>query len=734
MIKKVVASKVRASKVGAFLWAGLLAFLLGYTGLLAGEAEGASCKQNVSQRSEYQSARSVRSRLAATRLPRNFAKWQADYWELLCLERRGDRAGALHLQKRLFKRVPELSGLWWLARARLLHRQKRYELARQSLSDALAVEPPYDVRPEAQQWLRDIFPSGGSRSSSSSALLSYVVEWLEHPLTEDWKLERKLLEQARHWTARQSEDDLLLRTALWRIPSSSADLKKRLLSDKAKADLQAQDWLARLEQLFKLRFYQALVREIDQANLSGWFGHFKRAERAKLGRLYYRARVRSGGQLARDGLRLLQKNEARFAFNKTKQQIWQTRLLLRLGDSTLADKKLRRSNSKLAEWRGMVRELVRLYIRRNQSGQAEYWLRRLSNFYPDSPETVAVYWDFIWRSYRQKDWQTAHKWLKIATKHSSKKASKVHPVDAARFFYWHGRTLQQMGQPDQADKVWQELLKRWPYNFYSALLQQKIQQQFPLSVPKHARAIPVTTVPSSSKLIRRTPAVLIATFLDAIDQPDLARRYFLLIIAEPLSRKLSTELVGLLQYLQRGDLSLALINHQYSAALRQQEPQATELWRQAFPRLHWQLIKTTARKHQVDPFFVLAIIREESRFYAQAVSSAGALGLMQIMPATGKWLARKLKQPSKTQTLITPRTNIRLGTYYLAQLLQKYDRNPFYAAAAYNAGPKRVGRWQKLQAPAQLDQFVENISFTETQNYVRRVYLSYTVYRQIYQN
>ena len=114
---------------------------------------------------------------------------------------------------------------------------------------------------------------------------------------------------------------------------------------------------------------------------------------------------------------------------------------------------------------------------------------------------------------------------------------------------------------------------------------------------------------------------------------------------------------------------------------------------------------------------------------ADASSSAGAMGLMQLLPATAKRQAKRSKVKYKGRsTLLQPNTNIRLGTGYLAAMLDNFDDNLAIAAAAYNAGPHRVKRWLTEELPQ--DRWVESIPFRETRSYVKNV-LAYTV---IYQN
>jgi soluble lytic murein transglycosylase len=134
----------------------------------------------------------------------------------------------------------------------------------------------------------------------------------------------------------------------------------------------------------------------------------------------------------------------------------------------------------------------------------------------------------------------------------------------------------------------------------------------------------------------------------------------------------------------------------------------------------------------VDPDLLQGLIREESRFNPRARSSTGALGLTQLMPATAREVAARLKISVNEQVLLQPADNIRVGAAYLGQLLNHFDGNKAFAVAAYNAGPSAVERWQKALPQAELDEWVEHIAFEETREYVKRVLGSYSAYKLLY--
>jgi soluble lytic murein transglycosylase len=141
------------------------------------------------------------------------------------------------------------------------------------------------------------------------------------------------------------------------------------------------------------------------------------------------------------------------------------------------------------------------------------------------------------------------------------------------------------------------------------------------------------------------------------------------------------------------------------------------------------------KKRMPKPELVLAIIRQESEFDQNAHSYAGARGMMQLMTYTAKLIARKAKLPySKNRLKTDPIYNIKLGSYYLTDLLEVYEGSYPFALAAYNAGPKRVKYWKKINGDPQKGKidyvdWIELVKFKETRNYIQRVLENVNVYR-----
>ncbi|CAG1014434.1 soluble lytic murein transglycosylase [Burkholderiaceae bacterium] len=148
---------------------------------------------------------------------------------------------------------------------------------------------------------------------------------------------------------------------------------------------------------------------------------------------------------------------------------------------------------------------------------------------------------------------------------------------------------------------------------------------------------------------------------------------------------------------------------------------------QRFPTPYREEIWQRARELDLDPHYVMGLIRQETRFMPSLRSHAGASGLMQVMPATAKWVARKMGLEYSPDMISDPSTNLRLGTGYLKMVLEAFEGSQAMAAAAYNAGPNRPRRWREgpwLETAA----WAENIPFSETRDYVKKVLSNASIY------
>ncbi|MDZ7853622.1 MAG: transglycosylase SLT domain-containing protein [Halomonas sp.] len=277
----------------------------------------------------------------------------------------------------------------------------------------------------------------------------------------------------------------------------------------------------------------------------------------------------------------------------------------------------------------------------------------------------------------------------------------------ARWQYWVGRALEQQGDPATAEKAYAAAAGE--RSFFGFAAADRLDRPYALNLERN------TIDAATRREIADWPAVQRTEALRRIDEPGLANSEWYRAVA----RATPEEARALADYAaQRGWLpelvQTTIIGGMWDA-LSWRFPEA---YRDDF--LHWGDVAG------VDPYLLMGIARRESAYNPSALSPAGARGLMQLMPATAAQLGRGqgIGDPGPYGVL-EPEVNIRLGSIYLGELIERYSGNRLAATAAYNAGPGRVDRWL-LDAPEAFDLFVESIPFRETRNYVQAV-LAYRV-------
>jgi soluble lytic murein transglycosylase len=188
-------------------------------------------------------------------------------------------------------------------------------------------------------------------------------------------------------------------------------------------------------------------------------------------------------------------------------------------------------------------------------------------------------------------------------------------------------------------------------------------------------------------------------------------------------------------YYRKGELrrAITLMRRAYPQHLTsgaQELP--VELMQVIFPLTYWDSIQRLAKQHGLDPYIIAALIAQESTFDAKIKSPANAWGLMQVVPATGRRLARSLGiRNFSMATLTDPQANLRMGTLYFSRLVKQFG-GTHYALASYNAGENRVVRWKAERPGLDEDEFIDDIPFPETQNYVKRILGTAEDYRRLY--
>jgi soluble lytic murein transglycosylase len=378
-----------------------------------------------------------------------------------------------------------------------------------------------------------------------------------------------------------------------------------------------------------------------------------------------------------------------------------------------------------------------MYLLRHEYAQATVYYSALATSFPAGKDASAAHWKAGWLSYRQG--------LYADAAHLFDEQIRLYPgtTEAASALYWRGRLYEtQEHNPTRAAANYRTVIRAYQHYFYAQMARKRLAA---LEASPVAEQTAAQTV-SASQLDRfQAPQVPVLMENFPTDSPHLAKAHLLAnaglndyiaqeIAADPDSSSWSA-LAEAQIYTSYGETFRALRSLKRALPYSASAPISAiplTYWRILYPQPWWETIKAEAAKNNVDPYLVASLIRQESEFNPSAVSRANAYGLMQILPPEGRELARQEGMSQfETFQLLDPATNIRLGTRYLRQTLNKFGGVTEYALAAYNAGGSRVVDWQAAGPYQGIDEFVESIPFTETRGYVESILRNMEMYRAI---
>jgi soluble lytic murein transglycosylase-like protein/outer membrane protein assembly factor BamD (BamD/ComL family) len=348
------------------------------------------------------------------------------------------------------------------------------------------------------------------------------------------------------------------------------------------------------------------------------------------------------------------------------------------------------------------------------SDQYEPYLRSFKAKYSNTLFYDKLMWEFGWNAYLKQDFPTAFDIL-------NKTDWKFDPDVTAKVMFWLAKVATQI-DPLQGDKWFRKVVQEHPFTYYGYRV---ATQLFPDQVAALSQRFNPTGVQIDP--LYRT---MLEAGLGDMAVADLDYRINRL-------KDRNSKTVVTMAYVYSGMLQ----NHRainlltsLGFAINAKEPKISqEIAQLLYPRPYWGVIQSYSKEFDVDPYFALALMREESLFNPGARSRTGAVGLMQIMPSTGQGIAKGLKADwNGADTLLVPETNIRFGIYYIASLKKRFNNNPILMLSGYNAGPNATRKWMDKHESDDMDVFVANIPYSETHYYVTRVLKSYWIYRLLY--
>lgn len=357
-------------------------------------------------------------------------------------------------------------------------------------------------------------------------------------------------------------------------------------------------------------------------------------------------------------------------------------------------------------------------------------------------------WKILLGKYSQTDEAAEFRWKRAETKAKNNDYlgawQWAHPITvnnksnilAPRAGFWIGKWSMMLGRQQEAMTAYKSVISEFPQSYYAW----RSASILGLNVGNfdNLRAMNPTIIPPQ----RPVPPAGSETFHELYllgqdrdawyqwetefkkkNQPTVAEQF-----TEGLMRLTKGDyLIGIDKIAKLEDRETPTEKAEYQALSQQ-----SIYWQARYPFPYFKEIEKWSTSRQLNPLLVTALMRQESRFQSKIKSPVGATGLMQVMPSTGAWIAPKIGVDFKKISLENPNDNIMLGTWYLDYTHQQYSNNSMLAIASYNAGPGNVAKWLQTIPKKDPDEFVEEIPFDETRNYVRQVFGNYWNYLRLY--
>jgi len=309
-------------------------------------------------------------------------------------------------------------------------------------------------------------------------------------------------------------------------------------------------------------------------------------------------------------------------------------------------------------------------------------------------------------------------------------------------FYWQGRSYSAQGNDSLSQAAFATTIARWPLDYYGWRARQAMGTLDTATIS----TVPFTSWYNQIKLISRDPADTMgpknseSRFRRAVQLGTLGYFTEARLLVEPVETRASKNPAQLLElsrfYELIGEHQRAFKiskNMFFTLPTAQRNNMPSEYLKRLYPKAYPEMITAATEKYSVDEHLVRSIMRQESMFHPTIVSPVGAIGLMQIMPYTGKEIASDLDTSFTTSDLYKPAINIPFGTFYIGKLLKLFDGDKVRAIASYNGGPHNVRKWVSYNKDVLEDEpfFAECIGFSETRTYVKKVLENYWTYKAL---
>jgi soluble lytic murein transglycosylase len=362
--------------------------------------------------------------------------------------------------------------------------------------------------------------------------------------------------------------------------------------------------------------------------------------------------------------------------------------------------------------------------------KAVSYYQRLVDAFPDGKNAYNAEWRVAWIAFLNKQPDADQRLTTFLIKYPV----SANAVDA---LYWLGRSAERTGNPGHARAYYEKAIERFPQTYFAHAAANRLEKLGPGTADQVEVLAKIPDPPTLRPFDEPIPAVaadrwakaqaLRIIAFDASAELELKNAYFA--TSSPRFLVEAAQAAFDQGHYAAGMAYGRIIVPSFESRKISDVPMA--VWKTLYPLPYEMALRREAARNDFDPMFAAGLIRQESTFQADIVSYANAIGLMQVLPKTGKILAKQLKVRYTKQLLYDANYNLQLGMLYIANLV-KLTGAPEYAAAAYNAGEDRIALWKSERNYEEIPELVESIPFTQTREYVQIVLRNAAVYRMIY--
>jgi soluble lytic murein transglycosylase len=598
---------------------------------------------------------------------------------------------------------------------------KKYEDAIKSLSEA---EKEFPLLGDyALLWLSEAYHETGNHAESLRTTRTFLKKYPESPLKKKVRIKEieeaeevseENLQQMFEFFIKEYPNDTEIKYAYaqWLKKTEKMDIAKSLFkeiyinansfsglayNELCPDDIRVEDLIKRASNLMEFRDFRGAESALRSA-LEKDNGTLQNEILKSLGLCLFKQK------------RYL---EAAGIYEKVNEKFWRALSLYRAGDKEVLNSALEELIQTGDKRAGSILNAVASDKRRD--GEIEEALKIYQNVLEKYPsEAEDALWGIGWTYFLTGEYEKA---IDVFTK-------LYEDYEDNKYLYWKARSLDISGK-DASDLY--NKLKKKDRNFYSVLSYLKTERPSEQSNTKkiNMSSHPFNSTSTSHDLTNREN--------NGVKKFDRVEALFEI----GLSKEAMSELINVSKIITSTEDILYLGSrfqdigeYKYIVRLAERLPYKENFHHLFYPLAYWDIVETICQKYGIDPLLILSVMREESMFNPNANSIAGAVGLMQLIPKTALWLDSNLQLGIKnTSQIFEIKNNISLGTYYLSILMKEFGSHA-YVIAAYNAGEERVRKWSQKGNYKSIDEFIEDIPYYETRNYVKKVMTSYFGYKK----